>query len=227
LTLIVGVRGKDGVVVASDSKVLRGGEAEFTNKLYEVDGKLVYAIEGLTGVADDFNLLFESERQRLRDFDSLYNAKVVAEDIVAELSKRYTERVQQPTLGLLMGGLENLTYGEAQLYYIHDVGYGEKTAMICSGSGGRYATTLAKFLLKRDLTVEELAKRAVFIIAYVAEDVDVQVGGQPSAVMIRDTEQVTPNPLQYINQNELEKMVEKAKQVKENLPDLLDFKSSQ
>jgi 20S proteasome alpha/beta subunit len=32
MTLIIGVRGKDGVSLGSDRKVLRGGEAEFSKQ---------------------------------------------------------------------------------------------------------------------------------------------------------------------------------------------------
>ena len=58
-TLIVGIRCKDGIVIGSDRKILRGGEAEYATKVFEFDigGKILFAAEGLTGIRDDFFLL--------------------------------------------------------------------------------------------------------------------------------------------------------------------------
>ena len=225
MTLIIGIRSKDGVVIGTDRKVIRGGEAEYTNKLYEVDN-VVYAIEGLTGVADDFHYLFNLELRRRRGVDTLYEMKLLAEDIIAELTQRYAERTREVVpIGVLMAGLDNITSGRALLYYIHGVGYGETTRFRCSGHGGPYATSIAKFLLKEEFTVEENAKRVAFIIAYIAEDVDTTVGGEPMVAMIHDSETKKGKPIKYLGEDVIKKMIEKAKETKCKLNELLQFSS--
>jgi len=74
------------------------------------------------------------------------------------------------------------------MYYIHGVGYGEQVEFLCTGHGGPYATTIAKFLLRKDIDYIENAKRVAFVISWIAEDVDVTVGGDSIVAIIRDWE---------------------------------------
>jgi 20S proteasome alpha/beta subunit len=192
-TLIVGVRCQDGVIVASDRKVTRGSEIEYTNKVFELDigGPLLFVAEGLTGIRDDFFLLLNTEVKRRKGVDTLYEVKIIVEDIIANLTERYAERVREATpIGVLMAGLEDITKGPATLYYIHAPGYGELVSFICSGHGGSCAYPLAKFLLdpfiQQQLPTEEAAKRVAFVIAWVAEDVDSTVGGVPQITMLKN-----------------------------------------
>jgi 20S proteasome alpha/beta subunit len=186
MTLIIGLQAKDGIVLGSDRKIMRGGEAEYANKIHILDD-VAFAIEGLTGVADDFLLLLRHEISLKKGFGSLYEAKIVVEDIIAELTRRYSERVgESSTVGVLMAGLEGVTDGPAKLYYIHSEGYGEAVNFRCSGSGGRYAVTLAKFLHDENESVEENAKRLAYVIQWISEKVDSHVGGEPLVAMIRN-----------------------------------------
>jgi len=221
MTLIIGIRGRDGVVLGSDRKVLRGGEAEYSNKIFVISN-VALAVEGLTGIRDDFLYLLNVELQRRRGVDTLYEMKVIAEDIIAELTERYRERVREEMpIGVLMAGREFLTYGKALLYYIHGVGYGEAVDFLCTGHGGPYATSLAKFLLKKDLDVYENAKRVAFIISWVAEDVDVTVGGDPDVVVIKDSEVPTTEPIERLNETVIKDMKNKAKEFKEKLASIV------
>jgi len=186
----------------------------------------VYAIEGLTGVADDFHYLFDLELRRRKGVDTLYEMKLLAEDMVAELTQRYAERTREEVpIGILMAGLDNITSGRALLYYIYGVGYGEATRFRCSGHGGPYAMSIAKFLLREDFTVEENAKRVAFIIAYIAEDVDTTVGGEPMVAMVYDTETRKEKPVEYLSEDVIKEMIEKAKETKRRLNELLQFSS--
>lgn len=81
MTLLIGARGRDGIALGTDQKVMRGGEAHYSNKIYIVN-EVGFATEGLTGIADDFFLLLRAEVARKRGFTSLYEAKTLAEDIV-------------------------------------------------------------------------------------------------------------------------------------------------
>jgi len=57
--------------LGSDRKVLRGGEVEYSNKIFIVNN-VALAVEGLTGVRDDFLYLLNAELQRRRGVDTLY-----------------------------------------------------------------------------------------------------------------------------------------------------------
>ncbi len=220
MTLIIGVRCKNGVVLGSDRKVLRGGEVEYSNKIFIINN-VALAVEGLTGIRDDFLYLLEIELRRRRVVDTLYEMKTIAEDIIAELSERYRDRVREESpIGVLMAGREYLNHGKAQLYYIHGVGYGEAVEFLCTGHGGPYATSIAKFLLRKDLDVVENAKRIAFVISWIAEDVDVTVGGDPDVVIIRDDEP-TAKPVEHLDENTINTMKRRAKEIKEKLAEII------
>lgn len=213
MTLLIGWRCRDGIVLGSDTKEMRGGEASFGNKIFEKAG-IVLAAEGLTGIRDDFLLLLDYEVRQMRGFTTLYELKVVVEDIVANLSSRYSERIDEPDpIAVLMGGLDELGSGKAKLYHVYGIGYGEAVDFRCSGSGGAYATSVAKFLYDPNLDVMEGAYRIAFVISWVSEDVDANVGGRPQVAIIRDG-----NPtLNYLNQTQIDDAIARASAVKKEL----------
>lgn len=179
MTLIIGARCSDGIILAADRKVIRGGESDYMDKIFNLEGSIL-AFEGLTGIRDDFLLLLRSEMDRARGFTNIYEMKLVVEDIVADISKRYCERLgEEGSIGALLGGLSGISTGTAEIYYIHPQGYGESVRYRCSGHGADYAHSLAKFLLGPGSSVQDNAYRAAFIISWVSEDVDILVGGEP------------------------------------------------
>src|SRR5260370_4858658 len=123
-TLIIGVRAKDGVVIGADTKVMRGGEAEYADKIHVLND-VAFATEGFPGLADDFLLLPKKRVAQNKGFGSWYEAKILAEDFVAERNERYASRVGEETVGVLVAGLENISSGPAKLYYLHSRGYAE------------------------------------------------------------------------------------------------------
>ena len=223
-TLIIGVRCKDGIIIGSDRKIVRGGETEYSNKIFEfnIGEKILFAAEGLTGIRDDFFLLLNYEIGRRRGVDTLYEVKIIVEDIISELTERYTNRLQEPTpIGVLMGGLENISEGNAILYYIHSAGYGEKVTFRCAGHGADYAYSLAKFLCSAHLASKEstidIAKRVAFVISWIAEDVDSTVGGEPDVFIIRDN-----NPkIEQLSKKDVDEEIEHSKKTKEGYSNLL------
>jgi len=76
---------------------------------------------------------------------------------------------------------------------------------------------LAKFLLKEESFCEENAKKVAFVIAYVAEDIDTTVGGDPMVAIIKDSDTYVERPITYLKEEIVKEMVRKAKEVKENL----------
>jgi len=225
-TLIIGAKCKDGIVIGSDRKIQRGGETSYANKIFEFDvgGKVIFAAEGLTGIRDDFFYLLNSEIRRRRVVDTLYEIKLIVEDIIANLTERYRERVDDPSpVGVLMGGLENLTRGSAQVYYVHGVGYGELVTFRCSGHGANYAYSIAKFLcghpICEDMVTDEVAARIAYTISWVSEDVDSTVGGPPSVAIMKNEE----SRINYLEEDFVNKIDQNVKKHRAKLPSLLEF----
>jgi len=228
MTLIIGFRSKNGVAVGSDRKLLRGMEVEYSSK-YFIFGPVVFVAEGLTGVVDDFYYILRGELNRRRGVDTLYELKIIAEDIIMELSKRYGARVgRSAPVGVLLAGLENLTHGEAMLYYIHGEGYGEHVDFVCTGHGGPYALSIAKFLLDNKVDIEENAKRIAYTILWVAEDVDTTVGGLPDVLIIKDREEPVKNAeeaVEKLDEKLIRQIMNKVKEDRRKLPQILGFTS--
>lgn len=215
MTLIIGARCSDGIILAADRKVIRGGEADYMDKVFELEGT-VLAFEGLTGIRDDFLLLLRSEMDRIRGFTNLYEMKLVVEDIVADLSKRYCERLgDEGSIGALLGGLSGMSTGTAEIYYVHPQGYGEAVRYRCSGHGADYAHSIAKFLLSPENSVQDNAYRAAFLISWVSEDVDMLVGGEVQVAMIQDD----TSGVNYLSSELARSADERAKQLKSGLAD--------
>lgn len=214
MTIIIGARCSDGIILAADRKVIRGGEADYVDKIFQLEGTIL-AFEGLTGIRDDFLLLLRSEMDRARGFTNIYEMKLVVEDIVADLSKRYCERLgEEGSIGALLGGLSGISTGAAEIYYIHPQGYGESVRYRCSGHGADYAHSLAKFLLSPGSTAQDNAYRAAFVISWVSEDVDMLVGGEPQVAMMQDN----VASVNYLSKELTQRAVRRARQFKLRLP---------
>ena len=149
-----------------------------------------------------------------KGFDTLYEAKTVAEDVIAELGQRYAKRLDDDApIGVIMAGLEDIKTGPARMYYVHSQGYGEIIRFRCSGSGGQYAHTLAKFLQQENESAEENARRIAFVIQWISEDVSAEVGGTPHvATLLNDT----PG-FNWLSDDEIRKHEEAVKSCKANL----------
>jgi len=209
-TLIIATRAKDGILLGSDRRVVRGTESQQAEKVLTVElggkgaaAKVIVAAEGLTGVRDDFFLLLDGEITRRKGVDTLYEVKVIVEDIIHELTTRYAERLgESSVIGVVMGGLERLTTGEAKIYYIHSEGYGELSTFVCTGHGGPYALSLAKFLCDTPtLSVEDAASRAAFVISWVSlGELDSSVGGKPQVCIFKDADPVPKTVAQDVIQ---------------------------
>lgn len=227
MTLIIGFRASNGVVLGADRKTLRGFEVEYRRKIYLYQNRIALAAVGLTGVVDDFYDLLQSEIERRRGINTLYEFKIIAEDILAELTRRYADRVHEPSpANVVVAGLEYVNMGKAKMYYVHGEGYGEFSRFICIGHGGPYALSLAKFLLDERKSVEENARRVAYIIAWVSEDVDTTVGGIPDVLIIRDREKESQQIIKWLSEDEVRKIMEKVRKDKKNLSKLLGFEKT-
>lgn len=198
-TLIIGVRGKDGIVLGADTKTVRGQETDYEEKVKSIitihKAPIVFAGAGAVGVIEDFIEIFEKTlRTNLREgkIASLLTIKVIAENLVAKAEERYGPKLGQPPLHFIFGGLSELNTGEARLYEIGSPGYGEKIKY-CSlvGHGSPYARTIAKYLFPRSkgvvpLSCKEIVPRIATCIYWIREEIDDSVGGEPQIVYISD-----------------------------------------
>lgn len=214
MTLVIGAKCADGIVLGTDRKVMRGPEPSYDNKIVE-RSNVIFGIAGVTGIRDDLLDLLESEMERSKGFGSLYEVKIVTEDIVSELYKRYRERIgEESEIDVLMGGLRNLISGEARLYHISGVGYGETESSLCMlGSGRPPAASIAKFIIDPSLSVEQNAPRIAFIIGWIREKVDSNVGGTPQVAMIKDSEA----KVQYLPEAEAEEAAKAGEKIRDDL----------
>ena len=192
-TLLIGVRGKDGVVLGADRKAMRGGETDFENKVktMKVRGApITFAGAGVVGVIDDFIEVFEktlAANIQAGKVSSLLSIKMIAEDLVEKTEERYGPKLGEYPLHFLFGGLSELRKGVARLYEIGSRGFGQKvkyTALV--GHGSPYARTIAKYLFPRDartgivpLDCKEIVCRLATCIYWIREEVDDFVGGEP------------------------------------------------
>jgi len=230
MTLIIGLRARDGVVVGADRKLLRELEVEYSPKYYLYQDRIVLVAVGLTGIVDDFYDLLHSEIRTRRGIETLYEFKIVAEDILAELTERYGERVREERpASVVLAGLEDIVVGKAKMYYIYGEGYGEASKFVCTGHGAPYALSLAKFLLNPEKDIHENGRRIAYIISWVAEKVDTSVGGTPDILMIRDRKQPPREDekiVQFLGEKEVKEIAEKAENDIKRLPQLLGLEKS-
>lgn len=200
-TLIIGIRGKDGVVLGGDTKAMRGGETDFEKKVMSIttiqNAPIIFAAAGAVGVIDDFIEIFEktlTTNIKEGKISSLLSIKMIAEDLVEKTEERYGPKLGNPPLHFILGGLSDLSKGNAILYEIGPGGFGQKIKYACLvGHGSPYARTIAKYLFPQDskkgiipFTCKEIVSRIAACIFWIREEIDDFVGGEPQIVYVLD-----------------------------------------
>jgi len=201
-TLIIGVRGKDGIVLGGDRKVIRGGETDFEDKVKHLGSPvpIIFAASGYVGIVDDFLEVFtEALNENIVEgnINNLLSIKFMAEDMVKDIVERYSARLMDAEpIRFIFGGLSELNKGEARLYEIGQPGFGQKIKYYgLIGHGRSYARTIAKYLFPKEsgeegvnLSVEEICPRVAACIDWIGGEVDDYVGGEPQVIYIIDNE---------------------------------------
>ena len=199
-TLIIGVRGKDGIILGSDRKVIRGGETDFEDKIkfLNINGvSIIFAASGFVGIVDDFLEVFgKALEENIKEgmINSLLSIKLLAEDMVKDIMERYESRLGEEPLRFIFGGLSELDEGKARLYEIGAPGFGQKIKYYrLIGHGSSYARTIAKYLFPISggiegvpLKVDKIAPQIAFCISCISGEIDDYVGGNPQIVYILD-----------------------------------------
>lgn len=230
-TLVIGLRGENGIVLGSDTKTIRGGETDFGDKLRILkinDFPIVFAAAGVVGVIEDFLEQFEKTLElsaKDKQITSLLSIKVIAENLVEIFEKRYGPRLGSTPITFIFGGLSNLDSGEARLYTVGSPGFGERIKYYSLiGHGSPYARTIGKYLFpipqKRgakgiSLECKDIVHRLAATIYWIGSEVDDYVGGDPQIVYILDEK-----PVIREGKYNKRKIVNKVKVLKQDLSDI-------
>jgi 20S proteasome alpha/beta subunit len=192
LTIILGARCKDGVLIAADRRVVRGTEYEEEEKIFTPVEGVVAAASGLTGIMDKFLKAVEAgaTAARVQSLDEVISG---IEDVAAGLRDRYEKRLEEEGKGfleVLVGGLRNLSTGEAELYHVLPQGYTEKVKRyLVIGHGEPYAKPFVKALYRDDIVCEEMVRISIFAILVIERlELNSTVGGKPQIYTITDNQ---------------------------------------
>ncbi len=179
MTLIVGVRCKDGVVVAADRRRLaryeKGPEA---TKVFKLDCGAVLAGAGDDAVLNEARFFIENRIEESRSQTpamKLFDIVEITCSIVNELVGYYRDKVEEP-FGYVLAGLENLNSGNAKLYTIFGAGLSD-VPWACIGSGSAYARPLMDLLLADGSLKTEDAVKVMPTLFSLVSSVQTTVGG--------------------------------------------------
>jgi 20S proteasome alpha/beta subunit len=194
MTLIIGKRCLNGVILAADRRELRGLEPKEQCKInyinFEANSAKASALLAGAGVAAFWDeVAWSMEQYLITEADQKSKTFL---DIVSgissgatNLSTRYQRGGMDERLGCVVAGLNNLNSGKAKLYYFAGAGFSE-TQFICLGSGDAYALPLADVLLNtKDITTDE-AIAFLPLIFLMVERVNVSVAGGPDIFIVKD-----------------------------------------
>ena len=188
MTLIIGARCQDGIILAADRRrMVRHEIGPDTNKLFKLDCGVVLAGAGDDAVLNEACIFIKREVEKPRDQTSrvtLFDIVEITIGIVNELVNCYRDKVEEP-FGYALAGLENINSGAARLYTIFGAGFSE-VPWVCIGSGSSYARPLVELLLvEGNLSTEETAKIMPTIFTLVS-NVQTTVGGGVDIGIIKD-----------------------------------------
>ena len=188
MTLIIGTRCKDGVVLAADRRRLaRYEKGPEIRKLFKLDCGVAMAGAGDDAVLNEARVFIErrvGDQQSQSSNMRLFDIVEIAAGVVNELVGLYRDKVEEP-FGYVLAGLENINIGSAKIYTIFGAGLSD-VPWACLGSGSSYARPLVELLLaKGDLSIEEAAKTIPTLYSLVS-NVQTTVGGGVDICAIKD-----------------------------------------
>ena len=179
MTLIVGARCSDGIILAADRRRLaRYEKGPETTKLFKLSCGVL-----LTGAGDDavLNEAWVFIERRVDEFQNqssktnLFDIVEITCGVVNELVNYYRDKVEEP-FGYALAGMENLAGGDVKLYTIFGAGFSE-VPWACLGSASFYARSLIELLLAPgDLSINESVRVIPTLFTLVA-NVQTTVGG--------------------------------------------------
>ncbi len=197
MTLIIGAKCKDGVVLIADKKVVEGNIITSQEKIGIPPLGIVVGGAGTREIIDKFNervpdILEERKLQsyeeqkkvnsqiKLEEVNPYKRAYMFLEDcenLLLQLKNKHIFSEQQHLHSSILVAV--LVDRKVELHYLDTVNCldSKRTTYKCIGSGRPYAEFLLKKLWDKNLTMKEMAKIGKFIINLISEmEVDNNVG---------------------------------------------------
>jgi len=190
MTLIIGARCRDGVVLAGDLRRLaRYEKGPEVTKVFKLTIGAVLAGAGDDAVLNEARVLIERRVEESRSQSpavKIFDIVEITCSVVNELVGLYRDKVEEP-FGYVLAGLEDLAGGSAKLYTIFGAGFSE-VPWACLGSGSSYARPLVDLLLAQgDLSTKETARTMPTLFSLVS-NVQTTVGGGVDICIVKDGE---------------------------------------
>ena len=188
MTLIIGARCRDGIILAADRRRLaRYEKGPETEKLFKLDCGVLLAGAGDDAVLNEARLFIERRTHELASQSSavkLFDIVEITMSVVNELVGLYRDKVEEP-FGFVLAGLENINSGNVKLYTIFGAGLSD-VPWACLGSGSSYARPLVELLLAQgDISTGEAVKLMPVLFTLVS-NVQMTVGGGVDLCIARD-----------------------------------------
>ena len=148
MTFVFAARCADGVVVASDRRVVLDHSILGTDqeKIFDLGHRIV--VSGCTSSVGIWHEFAQGIRGMLEKSEFSGIAEVVrhAGSLLQPLWERYRDVFpkDRPRLDVVLAGLDRLTSGAAELYSLEAGGYSQQVSFLCYGHGGVYAHSLAR-----------------------------------------------------------------------------------
>lgn len=205
MTLVIGLRTREGIVLGADRRIITGERESFEEDKIFIAGlsnTIAVSTEGLTGLRDKF---VEQTRRAMdvKKTTNLSETIEALEDVMYKITTRYAERFENGDGKIIsfVVGLDNLLSGNARLYKIIYNGYAEEVRTFdVLGEGSPYARPLVKLLHRPDISLAEGIDICYFMIRTIEELELIQsVGGIPDILICRNNQRPT-----FIDQNEKE-----------------------
>jgi|Deesub1362A_J573_1020465.scaffolds.fasta_scaffold00418_13 20S proteasome alpha/beta subunit len=197
MTLVIGAKCKDGVVLVADRRVIRGVESSEEKKIISPLENFVVGFSGNVGIMDKFvkeiDHLFEKRELARQQGEELEDLTWRAffnwlEELMKWLYDRYNPRLKALSdefdLSLLIG-CKQFEY-RADLYFMNRTGIAyEIKSFEAIGSGRFHAMPFLKAIYDEGISIERMVKLGVFIVDLLdAIGVDLTVGGLPQVFVL-------------------------------------------
>ena len=193
MTLVIGTRCQDGIILAADRRRLaRYEKGPDTSKLLKLDCGVLLAGAGDDAVLNEARVFIEHRIKGLKSESPqllLFDIVKVTMSVVNELVNCYRDKVEE-SFGYVLAGLDNLSSGQGRIYTIYGAGFSD-VPWACIGSGSSYARPLLDLLLADgSLYVDDAAKVMPTIFTLVS-NVQTTVGGGIDIGIIKDNQDVS------------------------------------
>ncbi len=190
MTLIVGARCQDGVVLAADRRRLaRHEKGPDATKLCKLSCGVALAGAGDDAVLNEARFLIERRIKEMANespAETLFDVVEVTATIVNELVNYYRDKIEEP-FGYALAGLENLSNGTAKLYTVFGAGLSD-VPWACIGSGSSYARPLLDLVLANGALNTRDAVKVMPSLYTLVSSVQTTVGGGVDICIVKDEE---------------------------------------